>query len=386
MKTTFILEISNNMLFVLGKIPYISGDELPQITINKNAKVEMMQLNEEKYFVKKVNPSNDYFITYSLNNKQDGLITVEYSTPIDGWPNQISEELIAISLYSTAFSINLPDYIDSSVCYFKNGFENYDIYDSYFDKEVGLYAKCSKKCFGEIVNIIAFKKGELKSFELGKIKVFYREASSYKNLYECASIGLESFQYYNEIYGPKEIKDITLVVLGNGQSGAYIRDNLIVLGEAPEEFNIPEFRELLKYQVFAHELGHIWFNKANVKTYEDWLNETGAEWSSLLFILHKGQNDIFGRFMNYYYETQRARGEEIKPKDLHHPDTVHTSGVVLFNMIYEKYGKDTIILILQLLSKMDNQNTDDFISIIKNELSEDIAEFINNNINYKIKC
>lgn len=386
MKATFSLEIRENLLFVSGKIPYISCNESPQLTINKNANVEMMQLNEEKCFVKKANPSNDHFITYSLNNKQDGLITVEYSNPIDGWHNQISEELISISLYSAAFPINLPDYIDSSVCYFKNGFENYDIYDSYFDKEVGLYAKYSKKCFGEIVNVIAFKKGQLKTFELEKIKVFYRKESSYKNLHECASIGLEAFQYYNEIYPPKDIKDINLVVLGNGQSGAYNRDNLIVLGEAPEDLNIPEFKELLKYSLFAHELGHIWFNKANVNTYEDWLNETGAEWSSLLFILHKGKYDIFNKFINYYYETQRIRGEEIKPKDLHHPDTVHTSGVVLFNMIYEKYGKDTIILMLQILSKMDNQNTEDFVSLIENELSKDIAEFIRNNINQKINC
>ncbi len=45
--------------------------------------------------------------------------------------------------------------------------------------------------------------------------------------------------------------------------------------------------------VNAHELAHEWCSGANCVSWEDWLNETTAEWSMLLYCLDRGKTDIF---------------------------------------------------------------------------------------------
>lgn len=179
-----------------------------------------------------------------------------------------------------------------------------------------------------------------------------------------------------------------LIVLGIRNSGAYYRGNLIVAGIAPEDFHmleqIPEgfplteedYRLWLKYTTFTHELGHVWFCHADTNSYEDWLNETGAEWSSLLFLLHKGEQELFQKFYSIREYEHKVNAEAIKPKDRHRPNAVHGSGVVLFHMIYEKYGKDTVVGLLRILSEMGKQATDDFLIHVENKLRKDIADFI----------
>lgn len=388
MKAIFELEIHDNRLYVLGQVPYVAGEKLPQIILGKNARVTSMSFNGRHQFEVNVSPDNDYFRIYTIGNENEsGTIFIEYDTFVEGENNILSEEVVALSLYSNTFPSKLPDYIEESTCYFKKGFEQYDIIHYYVDNKSGLLAKDSKKYFGEIANIVGFRKGDLKSFEVENIKVYYRKESSYPNLFECAKIGAEAFSYYNQIYPHKEA-EIELIVLGIGNSGAYCRGNMMVTGIAPEDFHMPEcmpkdfpiteedYRVWLKYTIFTHELGHIWFCHADTASYEDWLNETGAEWSSLLFLLHKGEQELFRKFYRIREYEHEANKEAIKPKDLHRPNAVHGSGVVLFYMIYEKYGKDTVMELLSILSKMETQTTDGFIVNVESELGKDIADFI----------
>lgn len=74
---------------------------------------------------------------------------------------------------------------------------------SYVDSSNGFLAKDTYSIFGEIVNIVAYKKGTYKEFEVVSIKVYYRIEHFYKNLCDCARIGVEAFKYYNEIYSAK---------------------------------------------------------------------------------------------------------------------------------------------------------------------------------------
>lgn len=388
MKAIFTLEIRNNRLYVFGEIPYVADGNSAQIVLGKNANVKKMSLNGNCNYRESINPDNDYFRIYSIDERcEDGNIYIEYDSFVEGENNVLCDEIFSFSLYSNTFPSQLPDYIEESTCYFKEGFESYDIIHSYMDENRGLLAKDTRKYFGEIVNIVGFRKGDLKSFEIDNIKVYYRNEQSYENLYECAKLGVEAFSYYNQIYSHRETR-MEMIVLGVGNAGAYNRGNLIVSGVAPEDFCMPkqmpegfplteeEVREWLKYSTFTHELGHVWFCRANTNSYEDWLNETGAEWSSLLFLLHKGELDLFHKFYSIREHEHKLSKEPIKPRDLHRPNAVHGSGVVLFYKIYEKYGTETVLKILQILSQMKKQCTDDLLEKIRIELSAEVADFI----------
>ncbi|MDE7446308.1 MAG: hypothetical protein K2N15_11510 [Lachnospiraceae bacterium] len=381
----FYLKIENGLLYVEGEIPFYRGYGNPKITLNKNAVVHHMSLNHQDVFQKTVDENNDYFVTYCLEKEEAGNISIKYSTPVKGWYNLISKEVIAISLYSHAFPSNLPDDINDSICYFVKGFEDYELYGAYWDESKELYAKSSKKLFGEIANIIALPKGRVKTYQQDKIRVIYKDNCNCESIFSSIEIGLQAFRYYNEIYSGKELSKVDVVVLGCGEPGsAYIRDNLIVMGEPMCALPTKELQELLTNQMFPHEFGHIWFKNADASTFEDWLNETGAEWSHLLFLLHVGKYELFDKCIEMHYDTHRRLGEEIRPKDLHHPNTVHDSGVVLFHQIYKKYGKEAIVRILQILSNMKQQITEDYLHHIETEYSKEIAEFIRRNLDEKI--
>lgn len=382
----FFLTIESHSLKVEAKIPFHKNEGLPQITLNKNAVVSRMTLNRHNHFQKLVHPDNNYFATYSLEDTEDGVIQITYTTPVVGWDNLISEDIIAISLYSHAFPANLPEYITDSVCFFTEGFETYEIYDAYFDAVRGMYAKRTKKLFGEIVNIIGFPKGRIRIYQKDKIRVIYRDDCDCESVFQSIDIGLQAFRYYNEIFPPRqEISEIDVVVLGNKDpGGAYNREHLIVLGEPVTSLPSKELQNMMMHQMFPHELAHIWFGKADPSTFEDWLNETGAEWSHLLFLLETGQDALFDSWIRMRYNTHRQRGEAIRPRDLHHPDTVHDSGVVLFHKIYEKYGKNAILKLLQILSRMEQQNTESFLQNIESTYDKEIAAFIRRNLDEKI--
>lgn len=392
MKAIFTLEIKANRLYVFGEIPYLMGEKSAQIVLGKNVNIKKMSINGNCNYRESISPDNDYFRIYSIDEVyEDGHIYIEYDSRVEGENNILCDEIVSLSLYSNTFPLQLPDYIDESTCYFKEGFENYDIIYSYTDENRGLLAKDTRKCFGEIVNIVGFRKGDLKSFEIDNIKVYYRNEQSYENLYECAKLGAEAFSYYNQIYSHKEAR-MDLIVLGVGNAGAYNRANLIVSGIAPKDFCMPkdmmegfplteeEYRVWLKYSTFTHELGHVWFCHADTNSYEDWLNETGAEWSSLLFLLHKGELELFQKFYSIREHEYKLSKEPIKPKDMHRPNAVHGSGVVLFYKIYEKYSIETVLKILQILSRMEKQCTNELLEKIRMELSAEVADFIQNRL------
>lgn len=382
----FYLEIENKRLKVQGKIPYRPGFGVPEIVLNKNAAVYEMQLNGQRDFKKRVHDQDDYLVSYYFNAKEQGIIHIAYDTPVEGWDNCIRGDLIAISLYSHAFPTYLPHYIENSVCYFKKGFEEFAVYEAYLDRVTGLYAKKTKRLFGEIVNIIGIPKEQIREYHKDKIRVIYRDDCNCESVFESVTIGLQALQYYREIFFQTDTSKIDVVVLGNGDlGGAYNREHLIVLGEPPASMPTKELENMLMYQMFAHELGHIWFGRAEVSDYEDWLNETGAEWSALLFLLHIGKKDMFDKWVEMHYDNHRHFGEAIRPKDFHHPDAIHDSGVVLFHMLYEKYGENAVLRILQILGKMEQQNTDDFLAQVEGLYCKEIADFIREHLDEKIE-
>lgn len=385
----FKLKLKDEKLIVEGSIPFTGGKDLPRITLNKNAELQGMKINQYLHYKKVIDANNDYFVSYIPDTEtskfEDGKIEVSYETPIQGWHNCITSNMIAISLYSHAFPLNLPEYIQGSICYFVEGFEEYEIYNAYVDEETGYYAKKTDKIFGEIVNIIGIRKGHLKIYEEEKFRIICQQGTDCSSVCKSIKIGLQAFDYYCEIYGPKEVSRMDVVVLGNGDAGgAYCRGQLIVLGEPPAALQSPELVDMLTYELFAHEFGHLWFGRAEVSTYEDWLNETGAEWSQLLNLLHIGKKDLFDKWIGMRIDMHSKSGEAIKPDDLHHPDTVHSSGVVLFFMIYKTYGEDAVIHLLKILSGLNIQNTENLLNCIEKQYSVDIANFIRKNLNEKI--
>ena len=93
--------------------------------------------------------------------------------------------------------------------------------------------------------------------------------------------------------------------------------------------------------LFAHETAHIWCTGADTRSWEDWLNETTAEWASLLFALKNNDTNLFHYILQPKIERSTTL-PPIKTPDGARPDGVHDKGTVLFYKIYKDIGFDSM--------------------------------------------
>ncbi len=96
---------------------------------------------------------------------------------------------------------------------------------------------------------------------------------------------------YSDWYGAADEVDVALTASKRELGGGYARPGLIVLTSVAE-LNAPERRaDFLRF--LGHEIGHLWWTRAPSNSWEDWLNESFAEYSALLLLREELGEDEF---------------------------------------------------------------------------------------------
>ena len=132
--------------------------------------------------------------------------------------------------------------------------------------------------------------------------------------------------------------------------GAYKRRGLIVT-------NRPGDHDGELVCVNAHELAHEWCSGADVNTWEDWLNEAGAEWAMLLYALSRGRQDLYEEQMAWHRE-QAKRAPVMRPVDGSRPvEGVHSVGTVLFEGLYRRFGAEAVAEVLRCMVALKEKTT-----------------------------
>ena len=88
---------------------------------------------------------------------------------------------------------------------------------------------------------------------------------------------IQAYNFYKTIFGEVEKGNLTIIATPFKGGNAFARKDLIYMqtkGESSFDIN----------KTISHEVAHFWWNKASDDTWEDWLNEGFAEFSTLLFI------------------------------------------------------------------------------------------------------
>jgi hypothetical protein len=156
-------------------------------------------------------------------------------------------------------------------------------------------------------------------------------------------------------------------------SGAYFRKGIIVFDRLPEV----DSKDRCRYAVswLGHELGHSWFSGADTNSWEDWLNETGAEWSCLLFVLEHFGAGMFDELMALHLQNYKGT-PTIRPAGTDKRPTggVHDRGVVLFYLIARRFGYNIVKRILQLLTALPKFTTADLLSAMRRDTSREVVE------------
>lgn len=106
----------------------------------------------------------------------------------------------------------------------------------------------------------------------------------------------------------------------------------------------------------AHELAHSYAMGADCYSWEDWLNETHAEWNALLYELEK--DEVF--FEHCLAKTRERYGNRklaLKENGEEHQEFVHEAGVLVYEKIYRRYEADSIRTILRTFDHLSEKST-----------------------------
>lgn len=182
------------------------------------------------------------------------------------------------------------------------------------------------------------------------------------------------------MFGLRSITKLDIVSLGLLQSqGAYYRKELMVFDRCSLNADSTKNRSAAIYMI-AHEIGHNWFTGADTSTWEDWLNETGANWASLLYALNIEDSELF-KYILKLETTGYEKMPIIRSPDGRRPDNgVHSRGTALFYAVYQKFGREAVLSALQLLAYLTVFTTNDYLNRLNDERPE-IGIFIENRLN-----
>lgn len=137
------------------------------------------------------------------------------------------------------------------------------------------------------------------------------------------------YHYYSTLFGQVGIQEMCLVISKREKGGGYSRKGGLFLGGMSDSAYLNKRLDYIRY--LAHEISHFWWHGAP-GTWEDWLNESFAEYSALLLIRDVYSEDEY---------TQRLKR---KQKDCMHTPSIW--GMARDDKQASKvlYGKGVVLL------------------------------------------
>lgn len=291
---------------------------------------------------------------YSVKCGSDfSAVKIYYSGKINGWHNIITDNIIELNRYGVWFPCELSCGVNTSAEI--SGCGEYFLVKGEFDGSLWHYSADEWD-----MNLILYRKSVLKTVSGKHISIYYADnsldgaAEFSRNVFEDV-LDYYTKELFNKDYDKHTEMACLYPALTSG--GAYKRDGLIVCIS-------PGTDEKEAIGVNAHELAHEWCKGADVGSWEDWLNETTAEWSMLLYCLDRDKTDIF----NAMTEEHLAKAPEfppIKTEDGSRPEGVHTKGTALFYELYKAFGAETIKSVIRIFVGLDVKTTERLLDEMK---------------------
>lgn len=304
--------------------------------------------------------------------EQFSAVKMKYGGKINGWLNLITEEIISLNWYSVWFPQELSENagLDLAEIF---GCGDYILIKGEYDSE-GNIRRYGGQGFDPF-NLILYKKSSVKTAESKHTTVFYIDDSMKKSAEISKNIYEDILKYYTEDLFKQDFSqhiDIACFYPQIKSGGAYKRRGLICCAELGSDENamIP---------LNAHELAHEWCGGADVLTWEDWLNETTAEWSMLLYALERGRTDIFSRQIEAH-KAAYSSFPAVKTADGSRPDGVHTKGTVIFYELYKRLGAETIKRIIFLFANLETKTTEKLLAAMRRAELSEAADFLEKQI------
>jgi hypothetical protein len=294
------------------------------------------------------------------------LLRLKYSGPLKDltWKwrtNRVTREWTELGLYSAWFPFN-PDYGEFTYSVLV------DVPDEH--KVVGLgevsrvrkgWLLAEREKVNDIVVIASprLKSSMVKEGELSMTLHYVELNQVFKDyLREKVSWLLNNYQFW---FGGTSTKEMTIVVLPSFriEGGGYARRGFVVL--CPEEKPNEE-----SFRYIAHEIAHLWWAYAPSASWEDWLNESFAEYSALMALRERFGDETFQEFLRRKSE----RAKDLPPilglrrENEKAFNVLYDKGPVILGKLESKVGRETFMRILKESSTRKVRLTSEFLNVL----------------------
>lgn len=273
------------------------------------------------------------------------------------WNNIITEDIASLSWYSVWYPQNLSVHVLKNRVFVHNAHEwvvlkaNYD--------EGGDTWEYGGHGF-DPYNIIAYRKSKLHLLSNQSLNLYTVEDKALQTAQNATAIYANILEYYNGgLFRRKKITPLDIACISPAIQGfgGYRRKGLMWCTALDDD---PIKMEWL----LAHETAHIWCSGAKADSWEDWLNETTAEWSVLLYAIRAKKQALF----DAVYAPKAAAFSSLPPirtPDKSRPSGVHEKGCVLFYRAYQASDFETMERVVRCFSELGVKTTQAFLLHLK---------------------
>jgi len=189
--------------------------------------------------------------------------------------------------------------------------------------------------------------------------------------------GLQALKWYSEWFGVSSSVDMRIVITPRTEGGGYARTGFVVLPRIDTESY--KRQEVSYFSNLAHECAHLWWANAPVNSWEDWLNESFAEYSALMAV-----RELFGteRFQNII-AGKRKRSEGMPPiKGIKRNDeraftVLYDKGCLVLYELEQMAERKEFIGLLRKTFQQKVSSTEEFVELVGAEVSNEAKKKLN---------
>jgi len=199
--------------------------------------------------------------------------------------------------------------------------------------------------------------------------------------FEITETGIWLLEHYRDWFSDINANYASVIIARREGGGGYARQAFIVLEPIADEDYINKRKSYLRY--FAHEFSHLWWLKAEKDNWEDWLNESFAEYSAMMAIREYYGEEDYLKSLNKRREGMEKlppiKGIDRRDKDAY--GVLYNKGCVLLSELEAKMGKENFLSLLKDLNINHVSTTKDFMQSLEKVAGKDVASWFDNKLN-----
>jgi len=204
------------------------------------------------------------------------------------------------------------------------------------------------------------------NLENNKLRIFHQNLND-SLIRDVTNQISEIVHNYKEWFGNKDM-DISFIKAQRESGGGYARIGGIVVGGFNSDEYYSDIEEYVRY--FAHELAHLWWFKAETSTWEDWLNEGFAEYSSLLILRTLFGKDTFSKAITnknesiknspviWNFDRNKAQYQDTRT-------VLYDKGPVLLSELEQEIGNKEFLNFCKKLVERNVSNTTELLETLR---------------------